>query len=942
MNDNTDHQEKIGIVVSHTHWDREWRNPIWTSRYHLMHFMDSLMDLIEQNVDFHHMVLDGQTVMIQDYLEMAPQQRPRLVSLIKKGKIAIGPWYTLPDLFPVGGESLIRNLGKGMVLCRELGYNPTIAYTTFGWGQSAQMPQIYKGFGLDFIITAKYVSPERVADSEFLWSAPDGTTVLASRLGEDARANFFFNAYIPIRHGIGYKSDAYRYHWGKSTVFRSACSERADEDFRTLVGSGSYHADQVTDGIMSAWNAYDATTVDDVRLLLCGSDATEASQILPRIIKEGQESGIRLVHGSLETYVALLRERLVAKDLQVVEGELRDGPAAAVTGNALAVRVRNKQLNALVEMQLTRYAEPLLAWAAQIGSPVAHADTFTQRAWEYLLKAHSHDSINGVGQDKNSEDTAYRLRQAKELASVLTDSAVGEILKRIDTAPFKRDETLLFVYNPLSRGRRSTLSISVDIPLAEHAWTISLVDSTGTRYPVQVLDRNERLVAIDDPDARPWTYDCQRIEGLFTTGSLPPCGWEIYAVRIDERFERNRIWPPARVTEEASIGYADSLENRFVKATVLPDGTVRLEDKLRGKVYSGLLSLEDTGDVGDYWVHSPAYHGKTILSTAIQARVMLGPNGPEEGQLIVELEIDVPAGADMVHQGLTNEGYRSDHLTKLSVTHSLSLRKTEPFLRVRTKIENRAKDHRLRFRLPLGFQAVKSASMSHFHLDTRAVEPSVIPGRSNGYWPDMQTHPMRRCVDVSDGVSSLAVLTESFFEWEVERTGMESTLVLTAFRSVRNKICTEYRTYTDHTGQEGGQSLGTLAYEYALYPHGNDPDEVPVLQVADEYLLDPLAYQFSASAEGTLSGTQGMLSIDNPQVQLSAIIAADEESDMVVRLWNASDQSQSCTLTTYHPIAFAAYASLDGTSLKDSIPAHDHSIRVRLGPCEIVTLVIGA
>lgn len=941
MSDTIDYTKQLGIVVSHTHWDREWRTPMWTSRYHLMHFMDSLIDLLEQDERFAHMVLDGQTVIIQDYLEIAPHQKTRLKRLIEEGKIAIGPWYTLPDNYPVGGESLIRNLTKGMAMSKELGYTPTIAYTTFGWGQSSQMPQIYHSFGLDFIITAKYISPKRVEDIEFLWRSPDGTQVLTSRLGEDARANFFFNAYIPIRHGIQYKSDAYRYRWGDSSVFRSAENARSDEDYHTLEGRGTYHREEVKDAIATAWEAFKATTVPSVRLLLNGSDATEAQQILPQILADAQSDDRQIVHGSLEMYASLLRERINIDNLKVVSGELRDGPAAAVTGNALATRVSTKQLNARVENQLTLIAEPLLAWAARIGSPVPHAESFRERSWEYLLKAHCHDSINGVGQDKVSQDTVYRLRQVEELATMLSDSAVGEILKRIDTTRFGRDKTLLFVYNPLPVARRSTLSISLDIPLSGHAWNISLVDSSGAVKPVQIESREERLVAIDDPDARPWTYDCQRIQALFTTGPLPPYGWEIFSVQIDESFQRNRIWPPARVVEESSIGYANCLENQFLKVVAQDNGTIRLEDKVRKKVYTDLLSLEDGGDLGDYWVYAPAYHGKTTLSTGAQVRVTQLSNGPEQGGLAIELELQVPSEAIIDQRGLTNEGKRSDHLTTLSICHTLSLRRDEPFLRLHTTIQNRAKDHRVRVRLPLGFIAKDSITMSHFHLERRPTEPSVIPGRSHGYWPEMETYPMRRFVDVVGENGGLAVCSESFFEYEVESDGNQSSLLLTAFRSVRNKICTEFRTYTTHTTQDGGQLLGTLEYEYALYPHGSDPEEVSAAEIAESFLLKPLVYQFSGSTEGTLRENHSMLSIDNPKVEISAIIPSAKGGGLVMRVWNTTDSMQSCTITTDQPIGSAAYVSLDGKQVLKTLSTNDNSVKIELEPCKIVTLKIG-
>ena len=135
-------------------------------------------------------MLDGQTVVVEDYLEVRPENREKVERYIREGRIEVGPWYTLPDLYPVCGESLVRNLLKGIRTAESLGKCTRVAYESFGWGQTAQFPQIYQQFGLDFCIVAKNVAKDRAPDCEFIWEAPDGSQILATRLGDDARANF--------------------------------------------------------------------------------------------------------------------------------------------------------------------------------------------------------------------------------------------------------------------------------------------------------------------------------------------------------------------------------------------------------------------------------------------------------------------------------------------------------------------------------------------------------------------------------------------------------------------------------------------------------------------------------------------------------------------------------------------------------------------------------
>ena len=204
---------KKAHIVTHTHWDREWRYPIWENRQYLVDMMDELLEILDTQPEYSCFLMDGQTVMVTDYLEMRPEMTDKVKSYIKEGRIDIGPWYTLPDLYPVCGESLVRNLLAGDRSAKRLGRRLDVAHESFGWGQTAQLPQIYKGFGLDFVVVAKNVSKDRCPDCEFIWEAPDGSRVYATRLGDHARANFFMNAFLVITTDKDYNSDEYLLGW---------------------------------------------------------------------------------------------------------------------------------------------------------------------------------------------------------------------------------------------------------------------------------------------------------------------------------------------------------------------------------------------------------------------------------------------------------------------------------------------------------------------------------------------------------------------------------------------------------------------------------------------------------------------------------------------------------------------------------------------------------
>ena len=244
---------KKAHIVTHTHWDREWRYPIWENRQYLIDMMDELLEILDTQPEYTCFLTDGQSVLIEDYLEFKPENKDKIESYIKAGRIDVGPWYTLPDLYPVCGESLVRNLLKGTKVSEKSGRRLNVAHESFGWGQTAQFPQIYDGFGLDFVVVAKHVSASRCPNCEFLWEAPDGTKVFATRLGAYARANFFAAAYLPIITDKDYVSDEYYLEPGKDgQVFHEADEKGFWEDYFVIDDKWEIHENQIADAVRRA------------------------------------------------------------------------------------------------------------------------------------------------------------------------------------------------------------------------------------------------------------------------------------------------------------------------------------------------------------------------------------------------------------------------------------------------------------------------------------------------------------------------------------------------------------------------------------------------------------------------------------------------------------------------------------------------------------------
>src|SRR6266566_3865227 len=135
------------LVVPHTHWDREWYLPFEQFRLRLGMVVDGVLDTVERDSSFASFTLDGQAIVLEDYLEVRPENEARLRGLLNAGRLEVGPSYVLPDEILVGGESLVRNLLLGRRVCRRFGVEPSGAgYLPDSFGHPAQLPQILAGF----------------------------------------------------------------------------------------------------------------------------------------------------------------------------------------------------------------------------------------------------------------------------------------------------------------------------------------------------------------------------------------------------------------------------------------------------------------------------------------------------------------------------------------------------------------------------------------------------------------------------------------------------------------------------------------------------------------------------------------------------------------------------------------------------------------------------
>ncbi len=445
-------QAKSAIVVSHTHWDRAWYLPFSSFRFRLVRLVDRLIDLLESSPDFHSFTLDGQTVLLNDYLEIRPENKPRLEKLIKNGKLICGPWYVSPDLFLVSPESIIRNLQIGFDTASRFGGSMQVGYVPDPFGHIAQLPQILNGFGLTSFIFMRGLSAKdkEVAGSVFTWRGPDGSDVFSIYL-----ADGYFNA-----GSLGLPS-VYGRHEGLEADPQLA----ADQIRKTVSKLGELQKESVF-------------------LLNNGFDHMPEQAELPSLLRRTQTlvPDIHLTHGTFGDFVDALRSQ--AKPHAVVHGDLIGNADQPILLSVYSTRVYLKQLNHQAQSLLETVVEPMDVFASTLPNR-AESTYFLERAWKTLLKNHPHDDICGCSHDGVHQDNEVRYREVVEtgeaiLVEALESMRLAGLQPPSSTGPRFSD---VFVFNPHPWSVTTRITTRILLPNADA--------EKGVRLPI------ERLSAID-------------------------------------------------------------------------------------------------------------------------------------------------------------------------------------------------------------------------------------------------------------------------------------------------------------------------------------------------------------------------------------------------------------------------------------------------------------
>jgi len=813
-------------LIPHTHWDREWYLPRAAFHARLVTMFDVLLERLQADGGFRSFLLDGQTILVEDYLRARPERDSEIKALVKTGRLQVGPWYVLADELIPSGESLIRNLLLGAADAERLGGRLDVLYSPDAFGHPAVVPSLAREFGIKFGVLWRGLGAEPGQDRDFYrWSGSNARDLLLWHLPPQG---YEIGAALP---GAGARLPDI---W---TEVRAALVQRAAGKHIPVFIGADHHAPH--------------PALARLRDVLAELEPASAFR------------------------VSRLDEFFQAADstpAQPIAGELRwsYGYTWALQG-VHGTRAPFKRRHGVAELRLERIAEPLVALARYAGGIDNRA--LLETAWRALIRTQFHDTIAGTTADGVATQADSRLTDVTAYAGELTRVSLHRLVGHDPDAARERAGTAepgLVLWNPAARPRGGVTiadvtffrrDVLVGPPTAGRApregpgyRPFSLFGADGRSIPVQVLAQRVTEERIDASRHYPDQDEVDQVRIAFRAPTVPGLGLATLTIAA-----------PAPVSKAEDVRvHGRSLQNRFVEVTLESNGALTLVDRRREERYVDLLRLEDEGDAGDAYTHCPPARDRVKLSAGpIAVRRLAG--GPLVAALEARFEITRGIDARLIVQ----------------------LHADSPMVRTILEIDNRNQRHRLRARVPTalaGASALAGGAFGTVERPAVTADPAAYPRET-----PVRTAPAQRFVAMARGNRGLAVFAPAFFEYEWTAKGDLLITLLRAIGDLsRGDLPTRPGHAAWPTAIPGAQCLGTARIELALAPISvAEVEGGHVLPHLWEEAFLPLTALWLRDAAG-LTPAPVDIALEGAGLVFSALKPAQIGSPMVLRCYNAT------------------------------------------------------
>ncbi len=917
------------FIVPHTHWDREWYLPFQRFRYKLVQLINELLRIL--NEEEYLFMLDGQTVVLEDYMEIIPEKTKELMQRIREGKITAGPWYLLPDEWLVGGESLIRNLEFGQDIATEFKIPlMDIAYLPDQFGHTSAIPQLLGDLtNLKIVVLWRGVV-SNVTSVPFIWKSHENSKIAINGI------------YLPTGYG------------------NASMLPEDYEEFAKAV------KDKIAD--------LQPFSPVPIYLLMNGSDHRFPQPFVKEYAKRMSGEDYNISIARLQDFVKELDTSLTASEYHrpIHTGEFRSPARAPLLQDTYSARMWIKQWNQKVENKLTRSVEPIWTYlSSTLGLQYPHG--FLRTSWKWLLRNQPHDSICGCSVDQTHEEMKARFSWAESICDGLLNDAEKNIHK-IETSS---QELSIITFNA---GGSSLMPTYIEFTFPRGKIIRGLQTDEGQVYDIQLLASREdifmdttvgmttakmgmrllpgrklmdfyingveyfdgeepgllelRLNAdrhpVGDFDIESLKDEANRIIGskkykkIHLVAARPT--QSVYASLIPLKpWSFSNLIPveeaPSVKKEDAFEVDQNHVDNQFYTISFNKDGSLDLINKTTGKQYQRLHVFEDYGDRGDEYTFSRIGPEKTQIKNIKRTLISKGPVMVEICQTLT-LEL---------YESLDTSRQKRIGKAEIPVRSVFRFYRDSPRIEVSTNLTNSAKDHRLRVCFNLPFESDTSLASTHFGYIERSASAEVIPSteereKRNAEYPEHPSgiQPQKSFIRIEnkEGADAITVMNRGLPEVELVDG---NNLALTLLRCVGWLSRSDIPERPMHAGPgeetPGAQEMNEeYQFQYGFLVHAKDE---PMSFSADH----SDAFQ-DLSTTLTLNHVEPHNNLFQPIIQpkehavrISSMRVRD--NSILVTLYNLENKPIETEMLLAEYITKVTEVRMDGTAISDhSTSAH--------------------
>ncbi len=854
--------EKMSLKIYYvqgTHWDREWYMPFQQLRKYLIDTAEGVLNTLEDDPDFACFVFDGQTLVLEDILEVKPEWRERLRRQIQTGRLKIGPWYCMPDMFLVSGESLIRNLQFGKRIADEFGGGMLpCGYMCDVFGNIAQAPQLLRLSGLELAAAWRGIADENCNFRR--WQAPDGSEVLLYRM--EARQSYCdFTGDVAGYWDIPLGEEEFK---RRAYVHIEELRKRNPElvILMDAVDHGPIHR-AVPQYLRWLRELYPQATVEFSDFSQIGEDLAERRESLPLFRGEMVYPGIP------------------ANSFQ------------AVLTHTLSARYPMKRWNDICSDLLELELEPVMAASLVRGIPCR--PELLRLAWQYLLRNHPHDSICGCSIDAVHQDMLYRFRQIQELRPVLTEDFLKFDRDRL-TGVDQRAECVacgftpgveiaeadpegrydLRVYNPLPLKYSGVIRAEVRFPLHypkqyteyfgyETLNAFRLYDAAGREIPYTI----EAVLPNCRCNFHRYDFRHYDVYTISFAAELRGCAWHTF--RILPADTPVRDWSSMKTGELCA-------SNGLIAVELKKDGTFAVTDCENGRRVEGFNTFMIDRDMGDGWNYAKPVNSGTLLDSncGVQLRLLhdsaIRTVFEIERQYVLTQALEFRGGIHRQFCGIHEEGPK----TTLTIRSTVELEAGSRLVKLTTDVDNTVKDCRIRLAVPTGLAGGYFAGQSFYV--TERPEGRLTGDESIRF---REFDPEEKNFSGIAGKRSEAGSTVFMSRYGLKEISCRGDkLYVTLLRNFRRTPQTN--------GEAESQNPGTQRFEYAYGVFPGQAGNAALAGMAQQYRSGFLSYLVRHG--GNDVEHRSLLELDGAAVLSAFAPTRDHEpGSAIVRLVNLSD-----------------------------------------------------